>query len=189
MATFVAMAKPHRTQAARVVLDEDPVRSLRNLRAFETGTLQDLKRQEIARARDAGLSWQAIGDVMGITGEAVRKRYGDQPPPPDAGAEPSEFELNSGANSWATAGHLDAHGTPIEDYTSTEFPAGGGTQASLHEILIKDVDKRFYLSPTACAGILRRADRAGDQLPPDLRSLLERIVAGEVRNGLADLPE
>jgi hypothetical protein len=35
-----------------------------------------------------------------------------------------------------------------------------------------DLPQRFYLSPKACAGILRRADKRGKTLPPALEAAL-----------------
>jgi hypothetical protein len=39
------------------------------------------------------------------------------------------------------------------------------------------VPQRFYLSAKACAGILRRAERRGKELPPPLRLALEAVAA------------
>jgi len=36
---------------------------------------------------------------------------------------------------------------------------------------------RFYLSPKACSGILRRAQRRGKELPPALKAALEATAA------------
>jgi hypothetical protein len=36
--------------------------------------------------------------------------------------------------------------------------------------------QRFFLSPKACAGILRRAERKNKQLPPALRSALTEAI-------------
>ena len=35
---------------------------------------------------------------------------------------------------------------------------------------------RFYLSPKACAGILRRAEKRGKELPPMLKKALEQVA-------------
>jgi hypothetical protein len=45
--------------------------------------------------------------------------------------------------------------------------------SSLSEILeTGEVDPLFFLTPKACAGILRRAERRGKVLPPTLRQAL-----------------
>jgi hypothetical protein len=50
--------------------------------------------------------------------------------------------------------------------------------SSLSDILeIGDVPQRYFLSPKACSGILRRAAKRGKELPPALSSAL-RTVAG-----------
>ena len=36
---------------------------------------------------------------------------------------------------------------------------------------------RYFLSPKACRGILRRAERRGRNLPPELRAALEATIA------------
>lgn len=48
---------------------------------------------------------------------------------------------------------------------------------SLIEILDKDqVETRFFLSPTACRGILRRAENRGKDLPPILLRALSAVA-------------
>lgn len=45
-------------------------------------------------------------------------------------------------------------------------------QVTLSEILESNVSERYYLSPKACAGILRRAEKRGKVLPETLASAL-----------------
>ena len=48
---------------------------------------------------------------------------------------------------------------------------------SLSDILeTGDVPQRFYLSARACAGILRRAEKRGKDLPPPLAHALKAVV-------------
>ena len=49
-------------------------------------------------------------------------------------------------------------------FSTSESPSGGGG-SSLSAILETDVPPRYYLSPKACKGILRRAEKRGRQLP------------------------
>ena len=51
-----------------------------------------------------------------------------------------------------------------------------GAASSLSRILqpTEDVPEKYYLSPRACQGILRRAQERGKELPEDLRIALER---------------
>ena len=39
-------------------------------------------------------------------------------------------------------------------------------ESTLSQILEVNVPEKYYLSPTACEGILRRAERRGKELPP-----------------------
>ena len=48
---------------------------------------------------------------------------------------------------------------------------------SLSDILeTGDVPQRYYLTPRACAGIFRRAERRGKELPVQLRHALEQVA-------------
>ena len=50
-------------------------------------------------------------------------------------------------------------------------------ESSLSSILERGgVDSRYYLSKKACAGILRRAESRGKELPKELKEALERVV-------------
>ncbi len=44
----------------------------------------------------------------------------------------------------------------------------------LSETLETSVDEKYNLSPRACLGILRRAERRGKSLPPELEEVLTR---------------
>ena len=48
--------------------------------------------------------------------------------------------------------------------------------STLSEVLEVIVPKKYYLSATACAGILRRAERRGKELPPLLKEALMSVV-------------
>ena len=50
-------------------------------------------------------------------------------------------------------------------------------ESSLSDILeTTDLPARYFLSPTACAGILRRAEKRGRELPKPLRAALEEVA-------------
>ena len=73
-------------------------------------------------------------------------------------------------------------GTPTESWTlnTLEFPSEG-VACSLSDVLeTGDVPRRFFLSATACRGILRRAEKRGKELPEPLRHALE-AVAGVIQ--------
>jgi hypothetical protein len=56
---------------------------------------------------------------------------------------------------------------------------------SLSSILeVGEIDRRYFLSPRACAGILRRAEKRGKDLPQALRLALA-AVAGSGATAMA----
>ena len=63
---------------------------------------------------------------------------------------------------------------------SLEWPKDAAV-SSLSDTLqeIGDVPQRFYLSPKACRGILRRAHRRDKTLPPLLKTALEATASDE----------
>jgi len=81
-----------------------------------------------------------------------------------------------------TPGHGDLFGEPYWDIRSAWRENGLSLntgvaprvpiRASLSSILEAHPDKKYYLSPTACLGILRRADERGKELPEQLKLAL-----------------
>jgi len=72
--------------------------------------------------------------------------------------------------SWGMSGH-----TECWTLNGSEWPKDAGV-CSLSHILEKGtLPQRFYLSPKACAGILRRAEKRGKELPPMLKQALELV--------------
>ena len=60
--------------------------------------------------------------------------------------------------------------------TLTQYPKDGGV-CSLSDILeTTDVPQRYFLTQKACAGILRRAEKRGKQLPEQLERALASVV-------------
>ena len=69
------------------------------------------------------------------------------------------------------------HGAYWTPSTSAWRNDGGGSSCSLAEVLeTGPLPMRFYLSSKACAGILRRAERRGKELPPPLRRALKAVA-------------
>src|SRR6267154_6455559 len=60
--------------------------------------------------------------------------------------------------------------------SSSEYP-NDAVVCSLSEVLEKEAPPRFYLSPKAAAGTIRRAKRWGKKLPEALRADLEYIAS------------
>ena len=77
---------------------------------------------------------------------------------------------------WPTSGF----GTwPTEFWTpgSSEFPSGGGVCSSLPDVLQEGAPARFFLSPRAARGILRRAEKRGRGLPRALQAALTALAS------------
>lgn len=94
-------------------------------------------------------------------------------------AEDGTLVPSSGA--WGNSGM----GGPTESLTlntsehaaSPTLSRSGGVVCSLSDILeTGDVPQRFYLTPKACAGILRRAEKRGKDLPEMLHKALLSVV-------------
>jgi hypothetical protein len=49
-------------------------------------------------------------------------------------------------------------------------------ECSLSLILEENVPEKFYLSPKACAGVLRRAEARGKELPEQLKDAMQRVA-------------
>ena len=53
-----------------------------------------------------------------------------------------------------------------------------GAESTLSQILEDRVPDKYYLTPKACVGILRRASLRGKALPESLRMALKRQAGG-----------
>lgn len=49
-------------------------------------------------------------------------------------------------------------------------------ESTLSQILEANAPEKYYLSPRACAGILRRAEKRGKELPKMLKEALEEVI-------------
>lgn len=58
---------------------------------------------------------------------------------------------------------------------SSEWPSDAAV-SFLSEVLEPCAPQKYYLSPKACAGILRRAETRGKNLPPLLQDALEQVI-------------
>ena len=59
--------------------------------------------------------------------------------------------------------------------------------SSLSDILeAGDVPQRYYLSPKACLGILRRAEKRGKSLPQSLHDALKAVASGQTSTAMGD---
>lgn len=72
---------------------------------------------------------------------------------------------------WTNSGMV-SHGVCLTVKTS-EFPNNAVASTLLPCIETREVPEKYFLSPNAAAGILRRVDRMGRNLPPSFRQSLE----------------
>ncbi len=87
---------------------------------------------------------------------------------PDGTSQPS-------SGLWPTSGFAISPGVFLTP-GSSEYPSGGGVCSSLPDVLEAEVAPRYFLSPRAAAGILRRAEKRGRALPSHLLAALEAVV-------------
>lgn len=82
---------------------------------------------------------------------------------------------------WPTRGFVTANGAYSTGSGSASPSEGAEFSSSrtmsLSEVLEPSVPARFFLSPRACQGILRRAAKRERALPDDLRTALERVAS------------
>ncbi len=60
--------------------------------------------------------------------------------------------------------------------STLEWPSDAAVCSLSETLETGDVPQRFFLSATACQGILRRAEKRGKVLPPQLRQALEQVA-------------
>lgn len=92
----------------------------------------------------------------------------------------------------ATKAHTASHGAcltlSLSEWTALpeQFPSDDGV-CSLSDILeTGDVPQQYYLSAKACRGILRRAEKRGKELPPQLAAALQAVAdSGQISTATA----
>jgi hypothetical protein len=61
--------------------------------------------------------------------------------------------------------------------STSEFPKGEDVSSSLADVLeTSSVQQKYYLSPKAAEGVLRRSNRKGKKLPDLLQKAFENVV-------------
>jgi hypothetical protein len=76
--------------------------------------------------------------------------------------------------SWQTSGRWTSGGL-CWTRNGSEWRSGG-VVCSLSQILEANVPEKYSLSPTACRGILRRAEKRGKTLPEPLHLALAAVA-------------
>ena len=83
----------------------------------------------------------------------------------------ADGRLEPFSGAWENSG-MGSHTAFLTLSTTTWH--SGASACSLSRVLeTGDVPRRYYLTPKACAGILRRAEKCGKELPPMLKEALE----------------
>ena len=90
------------------------------------------------------------------------------------------LDLRTGAGNllgayWETATVLPGESS----MRNTSESLSDAVESSLSEILQVDAPEKYSLSPKACNGILRRAEKRGKVLPPMLRDALMEVVGSD----------
>lgn len=78
---------------------------------------------------------------------------------------------------WKTSGILADGACWMRDSMEFHSEDGAYSECSLADVLEPNVPQKYSLSPAACAGILRRAEKRNKKLPAQLEEAL-RAVAG-----------
>ena len=107
----------------------------------------------------SGLSSKQLSQLKKLGSRCLRLKISD-------GQKQTYYWETDGA--WLTEFlTLNTGASPSEEVGST-----------LSEILLAEVPEKYYLSPKACLGILRRASARGKELPEVLKKALERQADG-----------
>ena len=104
----------------------------------------------------------------------------------DCSAPTMVLHLQGASESYSTAGLVRSAGD-FSTVNISEWP-NDGAACSLSAILEANPATRYSLSPRACAGILRRAEKRGKELPPMLEEAL-LLVAGQSDSTQASEPK
>ena len=139
----------------------------------------------------AGLDSGAIADLL----------YGKTCPEPSAATEAvtlqqwlTQWQVWREPASHPKAGARKAAPSAPKQWSNGQLSTRSGSEwrsgavaCSLSQILeTGEIDPQYFLSPKACAGILRRAEKRGKTLPEPLRLALEAVVSQEATRLAAD---
>lgn len=140
--------------------------SLSEVSPVKTYQWLDAARDWMESGVDCGLSSIALLQAFNRDGLSLKMSPAFYPPMTDE-TLPSSFE------GWSNAGMASPGGFWM--LNSSEYPNAAAV-CSLSEVLETDVPSRYFLSATACQGILRRAEKRGRELPEALRMALSQVA-------------
>lgn len=128
----------------------------------KTSVLPDAAKDWLESDLDSGLSSIAFLESLGRAGLLSKMCPVFYPPTKD---ETSELSLTD----WSDSGIASAGG--YWTLSTSDWPNDAAV-CSLSQVLEAGPAPKYFLSPTAAQGILRRAERRGRALPPALRVAL-----------------
>ena len=103
----------------------------------------------------------------------VKEPVASVPAPEKKGWPDADYYVGDG---WSVAYRvLDAQWWGVPPKTKTYLPC--------RRFCRSECPRKYYLTPRACLGILRRASVRGKELPPVLKAALERQAATEQEDG------
>ena len=82
---------------------------------------------------------------------------------------------------WSNSGMGSAIG--FLTLSTSEYPSDAVASLLLDVLETGNLPQKFYLSPLACAGILRRAEKRGKKLPHLLQAALETTAWESAQSG------
>lgn len=97
---------------------------------------------------------------------------------PDYFLPTTEETLLASSWRWTPSGMVERGRCWTLNISAFHSADGAYSECSLQEILEPNAAQKYYLSPAACRGVLRRAERRGKPLPDRLRQALEAMAHG-----------
>ena len=134
-----------------------------------TCPLPDAGRAWMESGADFGSSSVELLETFARAGWLSRMSLAFYPATAD-GTLPSSFA------GWSNAGMASPGGFLTHSFS--EFPNDAAV-CSLSEVLETEAQPRYFLSPRACLGILRRAKNRGKTLPRQLQAALTTVAYGD----------
>lgn len=133
--------------------------------------------EPVSTAIDQASSLSSPGSPMNLFGQEDGSSLRTYPDYFPALAELEADETSrSYSRRWPISGFTTSPGACWTADTS-ECPSDADASTSLADVLLETVPERFFLSPRAAAGILRRAAKRGRELPPQLREALAALAS------------
>jgi len=96
---------------------------------------------------------------------------------PDCSIPTTAETLQQSSWRWTASGIMEHGQVLMLDISAWHSADDAHSECSLDQILEPDVAQKYFLSPIACAGILRRAEKRNRPLPEPLRLALTLAAA------------